>query len=236
MRQTGQTLTDQFIQQMIDQIMTGEKQAGQQLPTERELSETLHVSRAVVNTGMKKLEEMGFVEIIPRKGTFITDFTKHGKVDVINAIMNYNGMRFRPEYFGPLLETREIMEPEIMKLAAKKQDIPLCNHAEAILNEMSETHDPQTLSALAQEFIRTLADATENIIMPLLANTFSKVYITMGIAIFRSGFSEIDLDDLRKLLSAIRSGKEQEAYDIDLDHITKVRKWIERHYEPGTDF
>lgn len=228
-------LTDQFIQKIIDEIMTGKLQVGDPLLSERKYCEEMHVSRAVINGGMRKLEEMGFIKIIPRKGAFVDDFAEDGTVNVINAIVKYNGERFTPEYFEPLLEARLAVEPIIISIAAKNSIPEYCDQAYAILDKISVTTSPKEAAALSQRLISTLACASGNLIFPLICNTFSTVYSTMWEAMYHSGFP-FDHKYYQELIDAVRSGDSERATSLDITRIKDARSWIETHYQPGAVF
>ena len=65
------SLKDLFVRELENKILSGELKIGDKLPSERELAASMHVSRAVVNTGIAELEQKGFLIIKPRVGTFV---------------------------------------------------------------------------------------------------------------------------------------------------------------------
>ncbi len=105
------SLTDLFIQELQRMILSGELKISERLPTERELSENMKVSRAVVNGGLNQLANMGFIRIAPGKGAFVNDYVAEGDIHVLTAIMEYNGWKFTPEYLEPMLQIRKSIEP-----------------------------------------------------------------------------------------------------------------------------
>ena len=68
------TLRELFVDQVIGMIFSGELRVGDRLPSERELSEQMHISRSMVHTGLEDLERMGFVRMEPRRGNYIEDY------------------------------------------------------------------------------------------------------------------------------------------------------------------
>ena len=54
------SLKDLFITHVEAMILSGELPVGQQLPPERQLAQSMGVSRAVVNSGVAELERRGF--------------------------------------------------------------------------------------------------------------------------------------------------------------------------------
>jgi len=90
-RLNAPTLKELFIEQLENMILSGKLVIGEKLPSERELAESMHISRSVVNSGLAEISDKGFLEIIPRSGTYVADFHKKGKLDTLVSIMKFNG-------------------------------------------------------------------------------------------------------------------------------------------------
>ena len=67
------SMTDLFVQQIENMILSGELAIGEQLPPARELSVKMGVSRTVISAGLVELEKLGLVEIRTRPGVFVCD-------------------------------------------------------------------------------------------------------------------------------------------------------------------
>ena len=80
-----------FVNELQNMILSGKLEIGSKLPPERELAESMKVSRAVINSGIAELEKKGFLVVRPRIGTFVADYHRDGSLDTLVAIMNYNG-------------------------------------------------------------------------------------------------------------------------------------------------
>ena len=63
------SITELFVQQIENMILSGELSVGEQLPPARELAVRMGVSRAVVSAGLVELEKLGFVEVKARHGS-----------------------------------------------------------------------------------------------------------------------------------------------------------------------
>ncbi|MEW9674104.1 FadR/GntR family transcriptional regulator [Ammoniphilus sp. 3BR4] len=63
---------EQVTQQIIDHIESAHLEPGQKLPTERQLSELLQVSRSSVREGIKVLELLRYLESKQGEGTFVS--------------------------------------------------------------------------------------------------------------------------------------------------------------------
>ena len=114
------SLTDLFVQQIENMILSGELDIGEQLPPARELCVKMGVSRPVISAGVVELEKMGFVEIRPRKGVFVGDYRRKGTMETLVAIMRYNGGAMRRSEVQSLLETRSALECLCMRLVIER--------------------------------------------------------------------------------------------------------------------
>ena len=85
------TLRELFVDQVIGMIFSGELKVGDRLPSERELSEQMHISRSMVHTGLEDLERMGFVRMEARRGNYIEDYARHGNFETLMALAKYGG-------------------------------------------------------------------------------------------------------------------------------------------------
>lgn len=70
-----QPLYDQLVDVLKEKIET-ELDANDMLPSERELSETYHLSRTTVRLALQELEKLGYIYRLHGKGTFVSDLSK----------------------------------------------------------------------------------------------------------------------------------------------------------------
>lgn len=100
------SLKELFVQKLQGMILSGELSQGEKLPSERELCQQMGVSRAVINAGITELARRGFLEVLPRQGTFVADYRRNGNMDTLMAIMEYNGSMLGKEEIRSILEVR----------------------------------------------------------------------------------------------------------------------------------
>ena len=100
------TITEIFEQQIQGMILSGRLKTGEKLPTERELADSMRVSKSIVHLGIKNLERQGFLKIVPRHGVYVADFSETGNVDTLLALLKYNGGRLDRETVESLLQVR----------------------------------------------------------------------------------------------------------------------------------
>ena len=100
------SLKELFVLFLEGMILSGKLEIGAKLPPERELAESMQVSRAVVNSGLDEMEKKGFLVVKPRIGTFVADYRKYGTADTLVSIMQYNGGMLRDKEVRSILEVR----------------------------------------------------------------------------------------------------------------------------------
>ena len=84
--------------QLKEEIFTHKIEAGQQLPTEKELSESFHVSRITAKRALTELEQLGLVTRTRGKGTFVKSNTSSFSALSANKhvlfVIPFEGMTF----------------------------------------------------------------------------------------------------------------------------------------------
>lgn len=84
-RETEKTLTQQVYEQIRGFILNGHLQAGEKLPSTRDLSSSLGVARIIILNVYEQLTSEGFLEVLPRQGTFVaagSHFLNKGKYQI----------------------------------------------------------------------------------------------------------------------------------------------------------
>ncbi|MDW2800576.1 GntR family transcriptional regulator [Clostridium boliviensis] len=166
------TLKELFIKELESCILSGKLPIGSKLPPERELAVSMQISRSVVNAGIKKLAEKGFLDIRQRQGTFIADFRKEGTIDTFLSIMNYNGGILRKEEVKSILELRIALDSLAVELGSKditdSEILQLRNLTESIGRAAS----PHEAAESAFAFHHHLALFSGNSLLPLIFRSF----------------------------------------------------------------
>lgn len=211
------TLKELFVKEIEDQILTGKLQVGDRLPSERQLQEETHISKTVIHAGLAELEQKGFVEIIPRKGTVVANYAETGTVETLNVLIRHNGGTMTKKQATSLLEARIAIEGAAMKKLAE-------NHTEADMEQLSamlakaETavRENAPISELAMLFFtyhRSICVLSGNSFFPLLLNEFKPIIINFwerSVLIFGA---EQNVRLAGRYLKDIRNGDGEKAYE-----------------------
>ncbi len=169
---TSVSLTELFVQQIENMILSGELAVGEQLPPARDLSARMGVSRPVISAGLIELEKLGFVEIRPRQGAFVSDYRRKGTVETLVAIMRYNGGAMRGNEVTSLLQVRGALEKLCMELVIQNAtDAELVGIA-PLVAAIEQSENPQAVAEAVYAFHHELAALSGNMLLPLLYHSF----------------------------------------------------------------
>lgn len=173
------SLKELFINQLETLILSGKIPIGEKLPSERELSESMQVSRAVVNAGIAELARKGFLIIRPRVGTFVADYRRNGTLETLISIMNYNGGVLRDAEIRSILELRIAFETLALELCITKISEDDINQLKKIVEKLKETDSVEEASNLSFQFQHELACLSGNTLLPLIVSSFQVPVISL---------------------------------------------------------
>lgn len=169
------SLKELFITQLEDMILSGQLEIGQKLPSERELANSMQVSRAVVNSGIAEMEKKGFLVVKPRVGTFVEDYRKNGTLDTLVSIMNYNGGMLQNRDIRSLLEMRIILTTLSSTLAIEHATEEELAQLSRFLDALKKESNPDNTASLVFDFYHELAFISGNTLLPLFFISFKEL-------------------------------------------------------------
>lgn len=166
------SLKELFITEIEHMILSGKLEIGAKLPPERELAESMQVSRAVVNSGISELEKKGFLVVRPRIGTFVADYRKYGTTETLVSIMHYNGGMLRDKEIRSTLEVRIIFMNLAATLAIEHATDEEIQTLEKYLTALKQCNDPEEAASLIFSFSHELSFISGNSLLPLFFISF----------------------------------------------------------------
>ncbi|MGN0660014.1 MAG: FadR/GntR family transcriptional regulator [Emergencia sp.] len=219
-RLSAPSLKDLFIKQLQGMILSGELPVGTRLPPERELAQQMQVSRAVINGGLNELEKQGFLEIIPRQGTFVTDYRRTGSLTTLTAIMEYQGGVLGNGEILSILEVRRALEHLVVQRTIESASDEEISGLGEIAARLRKARTPEEAAETAFQFQHELALISGNCIVPLFYYSFKAPVITMWIRFCRLYGIE-----------ALCSNAETLYYHICSRNLPAASAWIDDYLE-----
>ena len=217
----SERLYERIVSQIEQRIEAGDLKVGDRLPSERELAEQFAVSRTAVREAVKALRQKGLVEILPGRGTFITN----GTSDTVRSSLDMLIKMGSTKGSGHLVEVREILEPEIAALAATRITEEYIATMQEAVNIMDTALDNVDLFVEADlDFHLALAEGTQNPIIPILVDSIIDLLRKQRkrIGLTTGGLQRGQVHH-KKILDAIIRRDPQAARQAMQDHLRQVR-------------
>jgi GntR family transcriptional repressor for pyruvate dehydrogenase complex len=214
-------LYEQIVAQIEQQILNGKLRHGDRLPNERDLAEQFHVSRTVVREAVKALREKGLVQGYQGRGTFVTDGTARAVRHSLGLMIKIGA----GEGARDLAEAREILEPEIAALAAKratKAQLETIRQAVATMDTTLNNADAFVEADL--QFHLALAQATQNPLIPTLIDPIVDLLREQRKNTFRHGGAARGQMHHKKILDALLRRDPEAARAAMRAHLKQVKK------------
>ncbi len=193
------TLKELFIEQLENMILSGKLAIGEKLPPERELAESMQISRSVVNAGISEVADKGFLEIVPRSGTYVADYRKKGKLDTLISIMKFNGGTLPAADVLSILQIRKVLTSLALELAIPRITDEEVKQLFKCSSDLDKTNDCARAAEIVFDFDHLLCNFSGNTLLPLIFYSFKAPNTTLFERFFRlHGF-----DVMRKRTDAI---------------------------------
>src|SRR3954451_14808628 len=105
---------------LVEDVLSGRYEPGEKLPTQRALAAELDVNMASVREAVKRLEQLGLVEVRHGDAMRVTDWRTSGGLDVIAHVLFAAG-GLDHEMLGQLMEARRLMLAESARLPPQRR-------------------------------------------------------------------------------------------------------------------
>ena len=163
--------TGALVKRIIELVQSGELPLGSRLPAERRLAEMLQVSRPSVRQAIKALEAMGIVVCRVGDGNFIT--SRPSAASLLTDPMQF-AIRANKISRQQLLETREVIEVQVVGLAAARATEEGLAAIRRAFEEMGRVRtNPRLLAEADNAFHLAIVRACGNPIFGLLFEPLS---------------------------------------------------------------
>ena len=216
------TLKELFITQIEHMIISGQFEIGQKLPSERELSQKMGVSRAIVNSGIAEMARKGFIEIRPRVGNFVADYRRNGTLETLVSIMKYNGGTLRHAEIKSLIEFRCVVDNMVIQLIDGKLTEEQYAELKNIVEKIGTSFTPAEAAENTHVFHHELALISGNTIVPLIYASFASTSTHLWERYARKNGIDRLHDNCSIMLDYIHSGRTEEAVAWKLKYTEDV--------------
>ncbi|NNC63716.1 MAG: GntR family transcriptional regulator [Gammaproteobacteria bacterium] len=212
---TAASLRQQVIERLRESVISGHLSPGQRL-TERELTESLGVSRTVVREALRQLEAEGLIEVIPNKGPVVRTLTAEEAEDIY---------RIRAVLQG-LAAQQFIANADEQQLAALEDALS------AVVAAYDSGNAEQTVETKTH-FYDVLNDgAASETLSSMLATLHARMWRWRALGLAHpqrsSARSSESLDNLRDIVAAIKNRDAEEAERITREEASQAAEEVLR--------
>jgi GntR family transcriptional regulator, transcriptional repressor for pyruvate dehydrogenase complex len=199
------SVPEDVFEQIVAEVLNGDMQPGEALPSERRLAEVLGVSRPAIREALKRLTEVGLVEVRQGDATTVRDFRRHAGLDLLPRLLIRAG-EVDVSVVRSILETRLHNGPKVAQLAALRRGPETADALEATVDVLAREQDPVERQRHALTFWDQLVDGADSIAFRLMYNTLRATYEPALPALAVMMADEVGRPDAyRDIASAIRA-------------------------------
>lgn len=176
---TKSRLHEEIVAQIQRKILDGEFSAGERLPAEREIAQSLKVNRATLREALKKLEVLGLIEIRHGDGIYVRNYLESGNLELFKTII-YMDEVISLDILRNILDIRKILVPEMAFFAAQ-------NRSAAELSELREVVTRTESESILERDLRVhhiIARASKNVFYIFILNFFNQLFRDYGFLYF----------------------------------------------------
>jgi len=208
---------EDIVKQIRTLVENGRLKRGDQLPTERELTETFKVSRATVREAIRTLESTKLVQSRQGNGTYVLASSEEALIKPLAAALFHE-----KDNILDIFMIRKIIEPYVAQLAAENATLDEIKELERIIQDQEkDIADGVSIFETDSDFHAVLARMSKNRVLERLLHALvdllkqtRKKYLQNDERVKKS------LRGHREVLTAVKSGD-----------CTAARKAMRRHLE-----
>src|SRR3954451_7697898 len=143
----GMPVAERLFAQLSTEILSGSYAPGEKLPTQRKLAADLGVTMTALREALKRLEQLGLVEVRHGDAMRVTDWRARGGLDVIAHVLFAAGGLDRA-VLADVLEARRLMLAESARLASERRDAAQATRLAELAERIAVAEDASAAQAL----------------------------------------------------------------------------------------
>ena len=179
-QQGGALVSDQVFRELLEAVLGGRYAPGERLPGQRALARDLGVTLSSLREALKRLEQMGLVDVRHGDAMRVRDWREHGGLDVLAHLL-FRAGSVDLAVLRDVLDARALMLREVAGLAAERAGEEHARRLEALAREFAGavgTPEERRATALVDlAFFTEVARAADNVVFDLILNAIRGIYL-----------------------------------------------------------
>jgi GntR family transcriptional repressor for pyruvate dehydrogenase complex len=161
---------------LLRRLLTGDYAPDRRLPPQRALAAELGVTMTALREALKRLEQMGMIEVRHGNAMSATRWRESGTLDVLAHLL-VSGDGLDPGVLGDIMEARCYMLRELAGLAAARADAERSAAISELAAAVAAAPDTSAAALTDFAFFTEVARAAENVVFLLILNSIRSVYL-----------------------------------------------------------
>lgn len=216
-------VSQEIIEQVRDLVTSGRLKPGDRLPSERELSQAMSVSRSSVREAVRAMESLGLIHARAGEGTFVASPSgSRGSDPIVASLLQDWSTQHK------LFEVRRVIEPDLAALAARRATADQIERLRAILDDQ-EAEIARGGTGVNQDslFHFLMAEATGNDALVRIVDSLMDLLLkTREESLQHDERPARSLKQHRAILAAIEARDPRAAERMMRDHIRDVEELV----------
>ncbi|GAA4932637.1 hypothetical protein GCM10023224_11060 [Streptomonospora halophila] len=224
-------VTQRAIEHIKGMIAAGLLRPGDRLPTERDLSAELGVSRSSMREAIRALTTLGVLEVRHGAGVYVTRLRPGDLLETFSVLAEIS----QGETLVEVLQVRRMLEPAATALAAARADDVQLRRLSAILDRIGTGESEGETVAADLHFHQAIVEITGNATLVAVNDGLSSR--TFNARVWH-GHREAGLTarlrgDHERIYQALRDRDPDAARAAATTHILEVERWLRGRLAPG---
>ncbi|WP_138516126.1 FadR/GntR family transcriptional regulator [Limnobacter alexandrii] len=214
------SISEQVYTQLRDRILKKVLPVGAELPSERELSETLGVNRGAVREAIKRLQQARLVRVRHGGATQVENFEVEGGLELLPSLMVNAHGQVNLEVARGIVALRKALAPVVAGQAALHGGQTLAEQLKPLIVEMQSTEELARLQQLAFDFWARVVQGSGNVVFKLAFNSMNQTYLAAWNTLTLVMQDEFrDINTLAQLAQAIEAGESRRCEVLARQHV-----------------
>lgn len=212
-------MSEMLVEKLLGFVTAGRLQAGDKLPSERDLAERFGVSRPTVREALRALSVLGVIEIRHGGGAFVSALKATDLLGPLNFFLSLSDVSVEKLY-----QARCLIEGEICALAATRITATDIADLAVLIDAQEDARRDVTLYlALDSQFHERLALLADNPFLSRASSSLNALGIEFRKLIASSKAAPTrSISDHRAILAALEAGNVEGARAAMVAHMTQV--------------
>ncbi|MFC4564239.1 FadR/GntR family transcriptional regulator [Nocardiopsis mangrovi] len=225
-------VTQRAIERIKARIADGTLRPGDRLPTERDLSADLGVSRSSMREAIRALTTLGVLEARHGAGVYVTALRPGDLLEAFSVLAEVS----QGETLVEVLQVRRMLEPAATALAAARADDDQLRRLGALVDRIGSGDEGDTVSA-DLTFHQAIVEITGNATLAAINNGLSSR--TFNARVWR-GHREAGLaarlrEDHARIHRALLARDPDAARAAATMHVLEVERWLRADLDAPAD-